>query len=64
MSFPIAFLPEAEEDIKSAHAWYEQQLIGLGEQFLEAFHDLAERLQDNPQLYGIFRRNIRAAPLR
>jgi plasmid stabilization system protein ParE len=64
MRFPIAFLPEAEEDIESAHNWYEQQLAGLGEGFLEAFHDLVERLRDTPQMYGIFRRDIRAAPLR
>jgi plasmid stabilization system protein ParE len=64
MSTPIAYLPEAEDDIVSTYEWYEHQLPGLGDRFLEALHKTAERISDNPQLYGILRRDIRAAVLR
>jgi plasmid stabilization system protein ParE len=62
MSLPVAYLPEAEDDIDAAYAWYERQRAGLGDQFLEALRDLVDRVRDNPQLYGVFRRDLRAAP--
>jgi plasmid stabilization system protein ParE len=63
MSLPVAYLPEAEEDIDRAYAWYEGQRAGLGDQFLEALHQVVDRIRDNPQMYGVFRRDIRTAPL-
>src|SRR5438309_1705819 len=63
MSLPAVYLPEAEEDIASAHAWYEQQLAGLGDRFLSALLERIEQIQDNPQLYGVLRRDVRAAPV-
>jgi plasmid stabilization system protein ParE len=64
VSLPAIYLPEAEDDVDTAYGWYEGQRAGLGDQFLEALRELVDRLQDNPQLYGVFRRDIRAAPLR
>ena len=64
MSVSVVYLPEAEEDIASAHDWYEKQLAGLGDRFLEKLGELIERIQENPLLYGVFRRDVRAAPLR
>jgi len=64
MSFPVVYLPEAEDDIDSEYRWYERQRIGLGSQFLDALRELTDQIKDNPHLYGIFRRDIRAAPLR
>jgi plasmid stabilization system protein ParE len=64
MSVPVVYLPEAEDDIATAYDAYEQQVVGLGDQFLEALRETVDRIQDNPQLYGVFRRDLRAAPLR
>ena len=64
MSLPVTYLPEAEDDIDAAYSWYEQQRTELGEQFLEALQETVSRLCDNPQLYGIFHTDVRAAPLR
>jgi plasmid stabilization system protein ParE len=64
MSVPAVYLPEAEDDVDAAHAYYEQQLAGLGDEFLEMLRDTVDRIRDNPQIYGVFRRDIRAAPLR
>lgn len=63
MSVPVVYQEEAEDDIDAAYAWYENQSVGLGERFLEALHEVVERIQDNPRLYGLFRRDIRAALL-
>lgn len=64
MSVPVVFLPEAADDIAGAHAGYERQSTGLGDRFLEALRDLIDRVRDEPRLYGIFRRGVRAAPIR
>lgn len=34
MSYSINFLPEVETDVQEAYKWYEEQLTGLGEDFL------------------------------
>ena len=64
MSLPVAYLPAAEADLIAVHTYYEQERAGLGDEFLDAFNQLIERICDNPQMYGVWRRNIRAAPLR
>jgi plasmid stabilization system protein ParE len=64
MSLPVAFLPEAEEDIDEAFTWYESQLPGLGDRFLEALAKVIERIADNPQFYAVLRRDVRAGVLR
>jgi len=64
MSVPVAYLPEAEDDIDAAYAYYEQRLTGLGDRFLQALRDRLDRIQDNPALYSIFYQDVRAAPLR
>ena len=63
MSLPVEYQPEAEDDIDAAYAWYEGQLTGLGDQFLEALREVVDRIRVNPQMYGVFRRDIRAALL-
>ena len=64
MRLPVLYLPEAEDDIAAAYAWYEQQLAGLGERFLNALLERIEQIQENPQLFGVLRRDIRAATIR
>jgi toxin ParE1/3/4 len=63
MSVPAVYLPEAEDDVAAEYAHYEQQRAGLGDQFLEALRETVDRIRDNPQMFGVFRRDIRAAPL-
>jgi plasmid stabilization system protein ParE len=64
VSLPVFYLPEAEGDIDQAYYWYETQRAGLGEEFLEEVRLLVDHLRDNPQLYGVLFRKIRAVPLR
>lgn len=64
MTVPIVYLPAALTDIDSTYAEYEQRLVGLGERFLEALKDKLNRIQDNPELYGVIYQDVRAVPLR
>jgi len=33
MAAKLIFVPEAEQDISEAYGWYEEQRVGLGEEF-------------------------------
>jgi toxin ParE1/3/4 len=63
MRLPLAFLPEALDDIDAAYAVYEHRSAGSGDQFLEALRIALERISDGPGLYGTIFRQVRAAPL-
>jgi toxin ParE1/3/4 len=63
MSLPVVYLPEAEDDIAAAFAWYESKTAGLGDQFLQSVRETVDRIRANPQLYGVYHNDIRAAPL-
>lgn len=44
------FHPEAEEEFIEAAAYYERQIIGLGERFGEEVRQVVERLLEYPEL--------------
>ena len=61
-------LPEAEEEIRAAAQWYEDQLAGLGGQFLEEVIDALLAVERHPRrfaLHGRLRtpREIRRRPV-
>ena len=64
MSLPVAYLPEAQDDIDAAYAQYEQRQAGLGDRFLDALRQAIERTADTPELYGTVHQDVRAAPIR
>lgn len=64
MNVAAVYLPEAVDDVDAAHAYYEQQRTGLGDEFVEALRAAVDRIRDNPQMYGVIRRELRAAPLK
>ena len=64
MSLPVAYLPEAQDDIDAAYAQYEQRLAGLGDRFLEKLHEVVEQIADNPTLFGTVHQDVRAALMR
>lgn len=64
MSLPVAYLPEARDDINAAYHHYDSLGAGLGDRFLDALRQAVERIADNPDLYAILHRDVRAAPLR
>ena len=64
MSVPAVYLVEAEDDVVETHAAYEKSQPGLGDRFLISLQYRVQQIQSTPKLYGVFRRDIRAAPLR
>jgi plasmid stabilization system protein ParE len=64
MSLPVAYLPEARDDIDAAYATYEARRSGLGAAFVQAVEDRVGQIQANPALYGLVNGDVRAAPMR
>lgn len=64
MSVPAVYLVEAEDDVVETHAAYEKSQPGFGDRFLVSLQHRVQQIQFTAQLYGVFRRDVRAAPLR
>ena len=48
MKFVVTMLPEAQQDLKLAAAWYNKQKKGLGKKFLSKVRESKKVLQSNP----------------
>ena len=51
--------PEADEELKAAALWYEQQQSGLGDDFLNDFEFTLYRIVRAPELPRLIRRDAR-----
>jgi plasmid stabilization system protein ParE len=60
----IRVRPEAERDVETAFAWYEEQRAGLGREFLHELDVVYERLAKFPFLYAELYRGLRRARVR
>ena len=47
----MVFRPEAERDLTEAYGWYEDQRVGLGEEFLSCVEAAIESVKRNPEMY-------------
>jgi hypothetical protein len=59
MKYLLNFLPEVEADVKSAYHWYEEQVIGLGEEFLLATDAAIHLIHRNPLQFEVIYKGIR-----
>jgi len=58
------FLPEARQDIADAFAWYEQQSLGLGLEFLRSLEAMILSIQRHPLMYPTVFADYRRALVR
>jgi len=59
MKKTLIIRPEAEEDLKKAHSWYDAQRPGLGANFIIHLDAALSSIQRNPEMYPIIYKNIR-----
>ena len=60
MSYTVRLRPEAEQDLRSAAAWYERQQAQLGQEFLDEFVKVRVMLAETPLIYAaIYRKTHR-----
>jgi plasmid stabilization system protein ParE len=63
MSLGFALTPEAEADVQDAHAWYERQRPGRGDEFVTELRGRIDDICTTPELFGRVRGQVRAARL-
>ena len=61
---PAVFRPEAAVDVIEARQWYDNQQMGLGDDFRNALEDIVERIRSMPRMYVIVVENVHRAKLR
>jgi len=64
MAVKLVIVPEAEQDLAEAYAWYEQRRTGLGEEFLGCVDACIEVLSRSPRIYAVIHENYRRALVR
>lgn len=60
----LRLTPEAEADVDDAHAWYEEERIGLGDAFLRVVDASIASIQRRPEAYQLVDETMRRALLR
>lgn len=64
MTGSISFHPSAEEDVRQAYIWYEEQRAGLGEDFLLCVEAALAAIQGNPHGFPAVHKEARRILLR
>jgi hypothetical protein len=64
MIYSLSFLPEVEKDVISGFVWYEDNSLGLGEEFLRLFYAYANEIPRNPLLFPVVYKDFRRRLLR
>jgi plasmid stabilization system protein ParE len=64
MAFRVILKPGAEDDTDIAYNWYENQQLGLGEDFLKELEFFYEKLEQNPTAFGNAETNVRQVVLK
>jgi len=64
MKSALRLRPEAEADLREAYRWYEQQRIGLGEDFLLCVEASSVALRENPEQFPKVYQEVRRMVLR
>jgi plasmid stabilization system protein ParE len=58
MKKPVIVRAEAEADLAEAYQWYEQQVLGLGGEFLLCVDAVMASIERNPQLYPVVHKGV------
>ena len=64
MAKRLTFSPRSRREIGEAYDWYQEQALGLGEEFLAALDRQFQLIQSSPGLYAEALPGIRRALLR
>jgi plasmid stabilization system protein ParE len=63
MSFSIVFHPDVESDVHESFIWYENNRIGLGNEFILSLEATLENIRRNPARFLIAENGTRKALL-
>lgn len=57
------FHPAARAELIEAHAWYESQRAGLGDELVAIVAATIDRIRNHPELYPVVEQDVRRAVL-
>ncbi len=64
MSLPVILRPAAEADVQEIYDYLEQIRVGIGEQFSHHLRDVLQRIESNPEMFGVVWQDVRAVRVR
>jgi toxin ParE1/3/4 len=64
VSRPVRLRDEAEQDVTLAASWYEEQRLGLGQEFLDELLATLAAISEHPGAYPVLHRGVRRALMR
>lgn len=64
MTLPVVWIPEANDDLLEARAWYDDIRVELGERFALAVEATVEAIAEHPLQFPVVYRNRRRAGVR
>ena len=64
MNLPVIFHRAARAEFDEAHAWYEKQRPGLGEEFSERVHEVLNSIATFPEIHQCTYKDVRRAVVR
>lgn len=64
LHYDVFFHPLAKREFDDSFLWYEEALIGLGEEFMWEVESMVELIRREPRLFQIKKKNLREAPLK
>ncbi|HEV7503745.1 MAG TPA: type II toxin-antitoxin system RelE/ParE family toxin [Thermoanaerobaculia bacterium] len=59
MASPLVFRRRVGRDLAGGYGWYEEQRVGLGEEFLGAIDESFDSIEAFPEMYAHVRGNVR-----
>ncbi|CCQ53989.1 MULTISPECIES: hypothetical protein [Crocosphaera] len=59
MDYVLVFRPEIRDELDEAYNWYEQQKVGLGDEFIDCIDELLDRICLMLQSYPTVYRDVR-----
>lgn len=63
MRYRLIVKPLAENDILESYHWYEQQSVGLGDDFLSELGSTLNLIESNPQQYQVRYKDVHMAKI-
>ena len=64
MTLPVVWIPEANEDLLEARAWYDNVRRDLGDRFALAVEERLKEIAQHPMQFPIVYRSLRRAGVR
>jgi toxin ParE1/3/4 len=64
MNRPLIVEPDAEDDLAKAKKWYDEQRLGLGDEFVLCVEEALDRIRRDPEAPAYIFKQVRRVPVK